>query len=52
MDVRVEALSHGLMDLGIEKGDRVAVVMGNCRWAFSSYFFLFELNTNEIWVVV
>ncbi|KAG8962345.1 hypothetical protein FRC03_004322 [Tulasnella sp. 419] len=30
MDIRAAALSRGLSQIGITKGDRVAVVMGNC----------------------
>ena len=32
LDRHVLALAAGLVDLGVNKGDRVAVVMGNCRY--------------------
>lgn len=31
LDRHVMALTAGLVDLGVNKGDRVAVIMGNCR---------------------
>jgi long-subunit acyl-CoA synthetase (AMP-forming) len=41
MDSQVESLAHGLIEMGIEKGDRVAVWMGNnsvyacLKWALA-----------------
>jgi acyl-CoA synthetase (AMP-forming)/AMP-acid ligase II len=32
LDRHVHALSAGLLDMGVKKGDRVAVIMGNCRF--------------------
>ena len=31
LDRHVQALSAGLLDMGVKKGDRVAVIMGNSR---------------------
>lgn len=34
LDRHVRALSRGLKDMGVKKGERVGVIMGNCRLAF------------------
>jgi acyl-CoA synthetase (AMP-forming)/AMP-acid ligase II len=34
-DVHISALARGLVGLGVKKGDRVGVVMGNIRYACS-----------------
>jgi hypothetical protein len=34
-DIHIHALARGLVSLGVQKGDRVAVVMGNHRCAFT-----------------
>lgn len=35
MDRHVAALARGMLRLGVKKGDRVGVVLGNCRYAGS-----------------
>ena len=37
MDEHVMALARGLLRMGVKKGDRVGVVMGNNRYAFRSF---------------
>lgn len=43
LDSNVAALAKGLVGLGVKKGDRVAVVMGNCRFVS----FADSLNATE-----
>ena len=34
MDKHVAALARGMLDIGVKRGDRVGVIMGNCRYSF------------------
>ena len=36
----VDALAGGLLDMGVKKGDRVGVIMGNTRYAIPFIFYI------------
>jgi long-chain acyl-CoA synthetase len=42
LDARVDALAHGLTDLGLRPGDRVAVLMHNCPELLETMFACFK----------
>ncbi len=38
VNARVNGLAHGLLGLGLNKGDRVAILCGNCHYYLEFYF--------------
>lgn len=52
-DRHIHALARGLVSLGVKRGDRVAVVMGNNRCAFRWHFRLVVMIIlGVIWILV
>ncbi|ELU39155.1 AMP-binding domain-containing protein [Rhizoctonia solani AG-1 IA] len=49
-DVRIERMARGLLVAGVKPGDRVAAIMGNCRWANHFCFTQHELKSPEIFI--
>lgn len=46
MDKHVAALARGMVDIGVKRGDRVGVIMGNCRYLFWLSSSVFTLNSS------
>jgi len=43
-DARINRLAHALMDIGIKKGEHVAILMFNCHQYLESYFALAKIG--------
>lgn len=48
LDERVNATANALLDLGIKRGDRVAILMGNCHATIEAYYALAKIGAISV----